>query len=154
MPLDGDFRLKEGSVALAVRFKNFAMDSFGVVSHRLKAVAKKVTLPKVILLDKKNADEIVDFMGAKVKNLTTLGERSATGMDDTRGVLVVETVAGSVASMFLQANDVILSFNSLKTNNMRELLEARKSVVGTKIKVVIFRNQKEVKKWVELSGEK
>ncbi|HJV77451.1 MAG TPA: DUF1565 domain-containing protein [Paludibacter sp.] len=153
-PQAGDFRLKEGAVALAVGFKNFAMDSFGVVSHRLKAVAKKVTLPKVILLDKKNADEIVDFIGAKVKNLTTLGERSATGMDDTRGVLVVEVAAGSVASRFLQANDVILSFNSRKTNNLRELLEARKSVVGTKTEMVIFRNQKEVKKWVELGGEK
>ncbi|MDP4210545.1 MAG: DUF1565 domain-containing protein [Bacteroidota bacterium] len=153
-PQDGDFRLKEGSVALAVGFKNFAMDSFGVVSRRLKAVAKKVKLPKVIVLDKKNADEIVDFMGAKVKNLTTLGERSATGIDDIRGVLVVEAVAGSVASRFLQANDVILLFNSRKINNMSELLEARKSVIGTKIEVVISRNQKEVKKWVELSGEK
>jgi len=144
-PQEGDFSLKEGSAALSVGFKNFAMDSFGVVSPRLKTVTKKVTLPKVIVLDKKNADEIVDFMGAKVKNLTTLGERSATGMDDTRGVLVVEVAVGSVASVFLQANDVILSFNLLKTNNLHDLLEARKSVDGTKTEVIVFRNQRQVK---------
>ena len=145
-PQDGDFSLKEGSAALSVGFKNFAMDSFGVVSPRLKAVAKKVTLPKVIVLDKKNADEIVDFMGAKVKNLTTLGERSATGMDDTRGVLVVGVAAGSVASMFLQPNDVILSFNNKPVNKLHDLFNARVSVIiGTSAEVVIFRNQKEVK---------
>jgi len=149
-PKLGDFRLKEDSKAFSVGFKNFAMDSFGVVSPKLKANAKKVTLPKVIVLDKKNADEIVDFMGAKVKNLTTLGERSATGMDDTRGVLVVEVTAGSVAAVFLQPNDVILSFNGRVVNNLRDLLEAQKSAIGSNTEVVIFRNQKEEKKWVKL----
>jgi len=144
-PLEGDFSLKDGSSALSVGFKNFAMDSFGVISPKLKAIAKKVTLPKVIVLDKKNADEIVDFMGAKVKNLNTLGERSATGMDDTRGVLVVEVAPGSVAAGFLQPNDVILSFNSRKTNNLHDLIDAVKSAVGAKIEVIIFRNQREVK---------
>jgi hypothetical protein len=153
-PQAGDFRLKEGSAAFSVGFKNFAMDSFGVVSPKLKAIAKKVTLPKVVVFDKKNADEIVDFMGAKVKNLNTLGERSATGMDDTRGVLVVEVAAGSVASRFLQANDVILSFNGRPVNKLRDLFDARVSVIiGTNAEMLLFRNQKEEKKWVDF-GEK
>jgi len=153
-PQLGDFRLKESSVALSSGFKNFAMDSFGVISPKLKAIAKKVTLPKVIVFDKLNADEVVDFMGAKVKNLNTLGERSATGMDDTRGVLVVEVVAGSVASRFLQANDVILSFNNSQVNKLRDLFEAHISVIiGTNAEVVIFRNQKEQKKLIDF-GEK
>ena len=121
------------------------MNSFGVVSPILKALAKKVPLPVVVAFENAGDDETVDFMGAEAKNLTTMGERSATGMGDIRGVLVVEVVAGSVASRFLQANDVILSFNSRKINNLHDLLEARKSVAGTKVEVVIFRNQKEVK---------
>ena len=153
-PQEGDFRLKDGSAAFAVGFKNFAMDSFGVVSPRLKALAKKVPLPAVIRLDKVNDSETIDFMGAKVKNLTTLGERSATGMDDTRGVLVVEVAAGTVASRFLQANDVILGLNDKQVNKLRDLLEARMSVIGTNTGMVIFRNQKEEKKWVELEGKK
>jgi hypothetical protein len=151
-PTNGDFRLKDGSIAFTTGFKNFAMDSFGVVSPRLKALAKKPLLPVVIALDKVNDNPVVDFMGAKVKNLVTQGERSATGMDDTRGVLVMEVAPGSGAAAFLQANDVILSFNGTKVNNLRDLLEARRSVIGSGTNVLIFRNQKEMKMHVELSG--
>ncbi len=100
------------------------------------------------------ADEIIDFMGAKVKNLITLGERSATGMDNTRGVLVVEVTPGSGAARFLMANDVILGLNSKLVNKVRDLLEARMSVIGSSAEMVIFRNQKEEKMWVELVDKK
>ena len=130
------------------------MDSFGVVSPRLKAQAKKPTFPAVIALDRIDDNPVIDFMGAKVKNLATLGERSATGMDETRGVLVVELIPGSVAAKFLQANDVILSFNNQQVNKLRDLLEARMSVIGSGTEVVIFRNQKEIKMHVELNGGK
>ncbi len=151
-PTNGDFRLKDGSVAFTTGFKNFAMDSFGVVSPRLKALAKKPLLPVVMALDKVNDDQVIDFMGAKVKNLATQGERSATGMDDTRGVLVMEVAPGSGAAPFLQANDVILSFNGARVNNLRDLLEARRSVIGSGTNVLIFRNQKEMILHVELNG--
>ena len=153
-PKTGNFRLKDGSPAFTVGFKNFAMDSFGVVSPKLKVLAKKVTLPSVLALDKVDADEIIDFVGAKVKNLTTLGERSATGMDDTRGVLVVEVAAKSLASGFLHVNDVILSFNSKKTDKLRDLLEARMSVIGSNTEVVIFRNQRKEKIEIVLNDKK
>ncbi|MEP7093005.1 MAG: right-handed parallel beta-helix repeat-containing protein [Flavobacterium sp.] len=153
-PKEGDFRLKEGSIAFTVGFKNFNMNIFGVVSPRLKALSKKVTIPAVMTLNNEEANEIIDFMGAKVKNLTTLGEQSATGMGEVRGVLVMEVAAQSVASRFLQANDVILAYNSRKTNNLNHLLEAQKSVIGDKTEIIIFRNQKEVKKWVELKVKK
>ena len=145
-PNGGDFRLKEGSVALSVGFKNFEMDDFGVVSPKLKALAKKVTITPILAPDKVDADEIIDFMGAKVKNLTTLGERSSTGMSSTIGVLVVEVAARSEASGFLQNNDVILSFNAKRTDRLSDLLEARLLVKGSNTEVVIFRNQKEEKK--------
>jgi len=152
-PQIGDFRVKEGSMALSVGFKNFAMDSFGVVSPRLKAIAKKVPLPTVIALEKANTDGIIDFLGAKVKNISTLGERSATGMDDIRGILVLEVAAKSIASKFLQPNDVILSCNSKETNKLHDLLEARLSVIGSNTEVVIFRNQKKEKKQLELNDK-
>jgi len=125
------------------------MDSFGVVSPRLKALAKKPLLPAVIALDKIDDNPVIDFMGAKVKNLTTQGERSATGMNDTTGVLVVEVTPGSSAAKFLQANDVIILFNNKQVNKLRDLLEARMSVIGSNTEVVIFRNQKEIKMHIE-----
>ena len=93
-------------------------------------------------------------MGAKVKNLATAGERSATGMNDTIGVLVVEVSPGSGAAKFFQANDVILLFNNKKVNKLRDLFEARMSVIGSNTEVLIFRNQREMKMHVELNGEK
>lgn len=148
-PQQGDFRLKNGAPAFSTGFQNFAMDSFGVVSPFLRAQAKTVPFPPVITLDQVG-DRSVDFMGATVKNLSTLGERSATGMDETRGVLVISITAGSAAAAFLQPNDVILSFNGKRIDNIRDLLDARMSVIGTNTEVVIFRNQKEWKQRVEL----
>lgn len=57
-------------------------------------------------------------------------------------------------SGFLQANDVILSLNDKQVNKLRDLLEARMSVIGSSAEVVVFRNQKEVKKWIELVDKK
>ena len=153
-PKNGDFRLKVGSIAFKTGFKNFAMDSFGVVSSQLKALAKKPALPAVMILDDLDDNEVIDFIGARVKNLATLGERSATGMDDTRGVLVVEVMPGSGPAGFLQANDVILSLNGAKVNKLRDLLEARRGVIGSGTEVLIFRNQKEIKIHIELNGGK
>jgi hypothetical protein len=152
-PQKGDFRLKDSSPALSAGFKNFAMDSFGVVSPKLKTLARKVQIPLIISLDKTGADKIIDFMGAKIKNLNTAGERSATGMDDTRGVLVVEVAVGSGAAKFLQTNDVILSLNNIKTNKLRDLLEARMSVIGVNTEIVVFRNQKEVRNFIVLEDK-
>lgn len=149
-PQTGDFRLKDGSIAFIVGFKNLDMDNFGVVSPRLKALSKKVTITSVIALNNEDANEIIDFMGAKVKDLTTLGEQSATGMGDIRGVLVLEVTAGSDASKFLQANDVILAFNLKKINTLRELLQGPLAVSGANTEVLVFRNQKEVKVSVRL----
>ena len=153
-PKSGDFRLKEGSIAFTTGFKNFAMDSFGVISPQLKQLAKKPLLPVVIALDKIDDSPVIDFMGAKVKNLATPGERSATGMNDTIGVLVVEVTPGSIAAKFLQTNDVILSFNNKQVDKMRDLFEARMSVIGSNTEVLIFRNQKKTKMRVELNGGK
>ncbi|HEY5326522.1 MAG TPA: PDZ domain-containing protein [Mucilaginibacter sp.] len=149
-PEKGDFRVKEGASAFSVGFKNFAMDSFGVISGRLKAIAKKPLFPTVSQVPQKDKDEIIDFMGARLKNLSTLGEQSATGMDAIRGVLVISVARGSVASEFLQANDVILAFNNKRVNNLKELLEARNTVIGKNTPIVIFRNQRQLKQEIKV----
>lgn len=106
------------------------------------------------MLDKARDSEIIDFMGAKIKDLITLGERSATGMDASRGVLVVDVAAGSEASGFLQANDVILLFNNRPVNKLNDLIEARMSVIGTTTEIVVLRNQKQIKRSIELNGKR
>jgi len=139
-PAKGDFRLKAGAAAFSVGFKNIEMDSFGVVSPWLKERTKKVNFPVVATPAEAGDSETIDFMGAKVKKLATLGERSATGMDDIRGVLVVSILPGHTA-IFLKPNDVIISINGVATNNLKDLQKARMSVIGTSAEIVIFRNQ-------------
>jgi len=146
----GDFRLKEGSSAFSVGFRNFSMDSFGVVSPGLKAIARTPAFPKVTAMNGSGADKVVNFMGARVKDLKTLGERSATGMNDTRGVLVVEVPPGAAAAGVLQPNDVILSFNGGQIDNLSDLLKARTPVTGTVTEVTVFRNQKLLKQRLKI----
>ncbi len=152
-PVKGDFRFKPGAAAFSVGFKNIAMDSFGVVSPKLKALAKKVNFPLGVVPGQAADSEIVDFMGAKVKKLTTLGERSATGMDDIRGILVTSILPGQ-ATFFFQANDVIISLNGKPTNSLKDLQKARMSIIGTSAEIVIFRNQQTYTKRVELDDLK
>jgi len=150
-PEKGDFRMKQGAAALSAGFKNFAMDSFGVVSTRLKAIAKKPIFPAIVVAGHLSKGDAIDFMGARVKNLGTAGEQSATGMDQIRGVLVLSVAHGSAASGFLQANDVILTFNRRQVNNLKDLLEARGAVTGKNTEIVIFRNQHQLKQKIEVN---
>jgi len=150
-PERGDFRVKRGAAAFSVGFKNFDTKNVGVVSRRLKAIAKQPHFPVISRTRQGDKDEIVDFMGAKVKNLSTPGEQSATGMDGIRGVLVVSIAKGSAASEFLQGNDVILAFNRRQVNNLNDLLEARRAVAGKSAEIVIFRNQHQLKQEIKVT---
>ncbi len=140
-PENGDFRIKEGSFAFSTGFKNFDMDQFGVISPELKTLAKPVPIPELIELDG-SSEEIQEILGMKMKNITTLGERSAAGLSNESGVWVVEVGEESLANNLLQPNDVILRINKTPVENVREmkriLIRAKSRLV-----IVISRNQKE-----------
>lgn len=105
----GDFRVAEGSPALAIGFKNFRMDQFGVTSARLKALAKTAPMPELVSAATLASGEARDFLGARVKSVTTLGEQSAAGLPEIKGVLVLSVAPGSLAELSgLRANDVIV----------------------------------------------
>jgi hypothetical protein len=139
----GDYRVEDGSKALETGFVNFDMNQFGVVSGHLKALAEKPVIPELInLSDSGNNEAEQKFMGMRLKNVATLGERSAAGLSETSGVWILEILPGSEMQGVLQANDVILSFNNRKTANIRDLKEARISA-RKQIKILISRNQQE-----------
>lgn len=108
-PGAGDFRVAEDSPALRLGFRNLPMNQFGVTSPRLKRLAQTAPIPELIAPADFAPDMIHEFLGAKVKSVTTLGEQSAAGLADTSGVLVLAVPPGSLAGQSgLQANDVIL----------------------------------------------
>lgn len=46
-PVNGDFRVKDGSPALGLGFRNFPMDRFGVQKPALRAIARMPEIPKL-----------------------------------------------------------------------------------------------------------
>jgi hypothetical protein len=146
-PVDGDFRIKNAASAVfRLGFQNFDMDCFGVISPKLKSIARTpgITLPSLKAIDA--LSNIIEWQGWNVKNLETLGERSATGMDTERGVLVISMVGNdSKMKDVLRDNDVILKFDGKIINNLSDLQKATNQADLTKpIEIVVFRNQKEI----------
>jgi PDZ domain len=137
----GDYRVKPSSGALPMGFRNFDMD-FGVISPTLKKLAAKVPLP-IIVATSADPAETYSFLGMKVKNLNTLAERSATGMDSETGVLVLEVPAGSPLYKIMMSNDVILVFAGQPVSSTKDLFNARMQVQSRRTAVVtLFRDQK------------
>lgn len=141
-PETGDYRVKPGSKALAAGFKNFPADQFGVTSQSLKKIAKKAPLPVLVKPLQVSKDQTVQWLGVRMKNLETLGERSATGMSSEKGVLVLSVDTGSPFADILKPNDVILAFRQKEVNKISDLLYEQERVKSNQsIELTIFRNQ-------------
>ena len=151
-PSVGDFTLSDNSEAIVNGgFHNFPMDEFGVQSLRLKSISRQPEMPVPIISYGGVRAQIEKWQGVELKNLTTLGERSATGMDSERGVYVLSVDPLESMHTLLKTNDVILKVNNRQTNTSKEFFEALKdSKPGDKITLVVFRFQKEISLSVEL----
>ena len=141
-PEKGDYRVRENSPALKTGFRNFDMEHFGVQCPHLKALAATPELPVFKIPEEKpETVQTYSWKGLTLKEVSTEGERSATGLDKIRGILVVQVEKGITA---LQANDVILRINGKPVDNRTDMeTEIRKSPEGNKFRIIFFRNQKE-----------
>ena len=146
----GDYRVKPNSPALAIGFKNFAMN-FGVESPRLRAIAKTPEFPELLSGSALAPGKTYDFSGAKVKSLETLGEQSATGAPDRTGALVLSVTAGSkAAAAGLQRGDLVRSVDlvgsELVVGDAPTLLVLQASHKWQgRLKINVLRGQKIVK---------
>jgi hypothetical protein len=138
----GDFRVKPNSPAQKIGFKNFPMDEFGVISPQLKAIAHKITISAIAADLGTDTQQTMEFLGAKVKSLKTLGERSVTGMASETGVLVLDVPKRSVLYGNLQPNDVILQVGDKSISDIKVLAAASMGLqIAKEITLQIFRNQ-------------
>ena len=97
-PAHGDYRVKDGSPALALGFVNFPMDQFGVQKPELKAIARVPQLPQPKMPAAASAARDAapaTWLGASVRNIADEGEMSAFGLPGVTGVLVLEVPADS-----------------------------------------------------------
>ena len=148
-PARGDYRVDDGSPALALGFVNFPMDRFGVRKPELKAMARVPQLPRggaAAPLAAARAADPATWLGASVRNVLNEGEMSAFGLPGVTGVLVLDVPAESaLANAGLRKNDVILSVNDGKTADTAALLRlAPESPAGSPLKIEVSRDQKKI----------
>jgi len=148
----GNYHVKSASPALGIGFKNIPMNDFGVTKASFRKLAHKVELP--VLLNatlEKELQETV-WLGAKIRNVNGLGDRSAFGLPDEKGVIFVEIPASSILSKSkLQAGDVIRTANDEEAGNVVRLEAIRQQYNWTgKLNLEIRRNQQVLKVEVTL----
>jgi len=137
----GDYRVLKTSPALQVGFQNFNME-FGTRLSRHRKIAKKVDLPRLIPYKTDDNQQTYDFIGATVKDLNTLSERSATGMYEETGVLIISILNTSILIGQLNSNDVILEYAGRPIKNVKDLYYAKSMNQYKKsVPVVIYRDQ-------------
>jgi membrane-associated protease RseP (regulator of RpoE activity) len=147
-PVHGDYRVKDGSPALALGFVNFPMNQFGVQKAELKAIARVPQLPQPKMPPPPTASRDAapaTWLGASVRNIADEGEMSASGLPGVTGVLVLDVPADSaLAKAGLRKNDVILSVNGGKTADTAVLLRQASALpAGGSLKIEVSRDQKE-----------
>lgn len=147
-PEIGDYRIARGDKAFLSGFENFAMNKFGVMSPHLKAQAQTPEFPipvkSTALKEKKT---LMDWRKSKVKNITGLGEQSAAGLVDAKGVLILEINKQSpLTKDGILKDDIILQYETEKIENIGDLILAEKSFkwMGT-VTLTIYRNQQKMK---------
>src|SRR5690606_23066912 len=120
-PKIGDFTVSNESKAFGMGWKNFAMDKFGVQKPALKAMAETPEIPEIMGIENE-LQSAIHFYSGQIKNLSTDGEISATGMPDKKGVLVLSPPTDGVfKTLKLLRNDVILKVNGVHVNSVAEL---------------------------------
>ena len=124
-PQAGDFSFPDDAEVIAeAGFHNFPMDEFGVVSPRLKKIARQPEMPQIRNVDTGHTAVTKQWQGVVLKDLTTLGERSATGMDSERGVYVLSVSPLEGLHTHLRTNDVLLKVNQVAVDNLEEFFQA------------------------------
>lgn len=144
-PEAGNFNLQIDSKVFDLGWKDFDMNHFGVQKPSLKAIAKQPEMPQLKEYRSETSSGL-EFFGGLLKNLETEAEKSATGMHDTVGVLVVKApLFGNVVDFQLENGDVLLSIDQKQINNIQEIEKLLSAFEQNKIKQIqVWRNQRMV----------
>jgi len=146
-PGNADFTVSKNSPALVLRFRNFPMDQFGVQKPELKKIAKTPDIPELIIQQEETGSgKTATWLGAEIKNIETMGERSTAGLKDATGVLIKILPPESTAARGgLMEGDVIIHCEDNEIVNIGDLMSCYqgnnwKGVLNIKV----VRNQKEI----------
>jgi hypothetical protein len=140
----GYYRVAGHSPALRIGFQNIPMDSFGVMQPIMGHVALRPDIPVFLNQSSPEASiEAIALLGGKIKSITGLGERSAYGLADESGALVLTVGENSLlASSGIKTKDVIIAADGKKVKTAADLQDIVKAAAWKdKIPVTVMRNQ-------------
>lgn len=142
-PDKGDYNTGNQALTRKAGFKNFRMDQFGVELPRLKKLAAKPDYPVLNVWDDQPHVEVgvgtvkknkisKEFRGATLKSVEGLGDRSAYGLPDESGVIVLSVRGESpFAKAGLLQGDVIRSFEGTRVKGLAQLLQLIRPLIGS-----------------------
>ncbi|MCO5241746.1 MAG: right-handed parallel beta-helix repeat-containing protein [Chitinophagaceae bacterium] len=143
-PANGDYTVASNSPALTLGFKNFPMNEFGVQKPSLKNIARQPQIP-VLITDAGLADKsvAVSFLGGMIKSVDGLGDRSAYGLPDETGVIILSIENNSLlARSGLQSKDVIRSAGGKPVKDVKQLIDTYQALNWTgHMPLTVIRNQ-------------
>lgn len=150
---EGDYTVSEDCDAFRVGFEQIPMDKFGVYSPDLKKLARKPVFSDLITTDMVSKKQEYEWLKGSVRSVYGLGDRSAFGLPDEKGVVVVNVQKSDfLKKADIRKGDVIREIEGAKIGSVRELFSWMKANGTTgRIKLLIFRNQKEMEKGVTLN---
>ena len=139
----GDYTVRAESKALEIGFKNFDMTRFGVTLPRLRRMARTPELPEILISSGADKGSSTLWHKARIKNVETLGEQSATGLKNLNGVLVLLVdKASELGQSGLFTNDVILALDGKEVKSVAELIEAERNAQNCNgFRLSVWRNQ-------------
>ena len=143
----GNYTLTPDSKVFEIGFENIPMDRFGVYSQRLKALAKTPEFPLIQIIDANNENKSYAWLGATIRIVNGLGDRSAFGLPDERGIVITNVEKGSLADKAgLSRNDVIRIMADKDISTIEEVFAlTEENRWKGKVFVTIIRNQTEEK---------
>lgn len=75
-------------------------------------------------MTQKGKDEIQTWLGGKIKNMSTDAEKSAAGIDDIKGIILIDVPTESTLyKMGGRVGDVILKVNGIEVNTIEDLFQ-------------------------------
>jgi hypothetical protein len=147
-PEQADFRVSENSPAIQLGFKNFSMDQFGVQKPELQKKARTPDIPEVFIAYEAGSQGVTStWLGATIKNIENMGERSAAGLKDEKGVLLKTLPKESIAAKGgLEEGDVIVFCEDNDIANTSDLMSCfQGNNWKDSLNLKVIRNQEEVK---------
>lgn len=148
----GDYTVSDDCDAFRIGFEQIPMDKFGVYSAHLKKLARKPVFSKLITTDMVSKKHEYEWLKGAVRSVYGLGDRSAFGLPDETGVVVVNVQKSEfLKEADIRKGDVIRGIDGVKISSVQDLFSWMKAnETKERFNVQLFRNQKEMEKGVIL----